>query len=407
MNKHFLKYLLLFISCLFLAYSCVSEEDLLQTDKTEQTKQTFSIFSNSQNIQGKSSKSAIDYAKGFSILMQRYDSIHNTNISGLVNTNNKFEHKKKSHQNVIIENNDYYIENRLHSQTIFEENGDVWVMYPRIKNNSVDGLLIASYTDNGTNVYFSYVKKDSKLYTANINLFQEKYNKQINVSIYNRSNGGLCGYGEEVCELDGPIITPNPGGGGFIYYPGGGDEPSPGGGCSKYQDCEYIDPDGGGGSGDGNVSHTYNEEDKDPSCKSFEFNKVGTANFQQAGVRNISQIFIAKTPSNRVAVVEIIVAELYFGLPVNRANGDFYSTGRAAEISANALGNAFDKVNIYFKNNPFAENSVLEKYFLDALKLEMQKYGGTTSRTPSLGSGYTPTTRDYKSYWFFEDSCDN
>ena len=47
-------------------------------------------------------------------------------------------------------------------------------MYPKIKNNSVEDLLIASYTDNGTNVFFSYVKKDSKLYTVNINLFQEK-----------------------------------------------------------------------------------------------------------------------------------------------------------------------------------------------------------------------------------------
>ncbi|MGL5235430.1 MAG: hypothetical protein ACRC8Z_11915 [Empedobacter falsenii] len=181
--------------------------------------------------------------------MQRYDSIHNTNISGLVNTNNKVEHKKKSRQNVIVESKDFYIENRLHSQTIFEENGDIWVMYPRIKNNSVDGLLIASYTNNGTNVYFSYVKKNSKLYTANINLFQEKFDKQINAFVYNKSNGGLCGYGDEVCELDGPIIVvPNPGGGGFPY-PGGGDEPNPGGGCAVYEDCEYIDPDPGGGGG--------------------------------------------------------------------------------------------------------------------------------------------------------------
>ncbi|MGL5234121.1 MAG: hypothetical protein ACRC8Z_05105, partial [Empedobacter falsenii] len=126
----------------------------------------------------KSNKSTIDYASGFSILMQRYDSIHHTNISGLVNTTNIIEHKKNSRQNIILESKDFYIENRLHSQTIFEENGDIWVMFPKIKNNSVEGLLIASYTDNGTNVYFSYVKKDSDLYLANIKLFQEKFDRQ-------------------------------------------------------------------------------------------------------------------------------------------------------------------------------------------------------------------------------------
>ncbi|WP_313579318.1 hypothetical protein [Chishuiella sp.] len=125
MKKHSLKYLLLFISCLFLLHSCVSEEDVLQIEKSEQAKSTFAIFSQPSTVQGKSSKFIIDYASGFSILMQRYDSIHNTNISGLVNTNNKVKHKKRSSQNVIIENKDFYIENRLRSQTIFEENGDI------------------------------------------------------------------------------------------------------------------------------------------------------------------------------------------------------------------------------------------------------------------------------------------
>lgn len=75
MNKHSLKYLLLFISCLFFAHSCVSEEDLIQTNKTEQTRKTFTIFSQPSNLQGKSYKTLIDYPAGFSFLMQRYDSL--------------------------------------------------------------------------------------------------------------------------------------------------------------------------------------------------------------------------------------------------------------------------------------------------------------------------------------------
>lgn len=111
MKKDSLKYLLLFISCLFLLHSCVSEEDVLQIEKSEQAKSTFAIFSQPSTVQGKSSKFTIDYASGFSILMQRYDSIHNTNISGLINTTNIVEHKKNSLQNIIVESKEFYIEN--------------------------------------------------------------------------------------------------------------------------------------------------------------------------------------------------------------------------------------------------------------------------------------------------------
>lgn len=239
------------ISCLFLAYSCVSEEDILQTEKIEQEKKAFAIFSQSSNIQGKSNKSAIDYASGFSILMQRYDSIHNTNISGLVNTTNIVEHKKNSLQNVIVESKEFYIENRLHSQTIFEENGDVWVMYPKIKNNSVEDLLIASYTDNGTNVFFRYVKKDSELYVKNINLFQEKFDKQINRIVSNKSNSDLCGY-DDICYIDGPIITPNPGGGNCPLCHTTPPE-NPGSGCDQFVECIYNDIGGSGGNGTGEI----------------------------------------------------------------------------------------------------------------------------------------------------------
>ncbi|MGL5235963.1 MAG: hypothetical protein ACRC8Z_14645 [Empedobacter falsenii] len=245
MNKCYFKNLL-FLLCLLIFNNCISEEDTIQVEKTEQEKKTFAIFSQPPNLQGKNNKAPIDYVKGFAILMQRYDSIHNTNISGLVNTTNIVEHKKRSHQNIIVESKDFYIENRLHSQTIFEENGDVWVMYPRIKNNSVDGLLIASYTDNGTNVFFSYVKKDSKLYTVNINLFQEKYDKQINRSLNNKANSDLCGY-EEVCNIDGPVITPDPGGGGCSNCYTTPPENGGSSGCSQFVECLDNPPDGGGG----------------------------------------------------------------------------------------------------------------------------------------------------------------
>ena len=257
MNKHSLKYLLMLIPCLFFVYSCVSEEDIMQTEKIEQEKKTFAIFSQSSKIQGKSNKSTIDYANGFSILMQRYDSIHHTNISGLVNTTNIIEHKKNSRQNIILESRDFYIETRLHSQTIFDENGDIWVMYPKIKNKQVKDLLIASYTDDGTNVFFSYVKKDSKLFAININLFQLEYDKQFNSSINKKANVDDCGFeGLPSCDLGEVIITPNPGGSGCSNCYTTPPENGGSSGCSQFVECLDNPPGGGGGGGTGGLLKT-------------------------------------------------------------------------------------------------------------------------------------------------------
>ncbi|MGL5234523.1 MAG: hypothetical protein ACRC8Z_07205, partial [Empedobacter falsenii] len=114
-------------------------------------------------------------------------------------------------------------------------------------NNSVEGLLIASYTDNGTNVYFSYVKKDSDLYLANIKLFQEKFDRQINHSINNKSNSDLCGYGDDVCQLDEVPITPNPGGSGCSNCYTTPPENGGSSGCSQFVECLDNPPGGGGG----------------------------------------------------------------------------------------------------------------------------------------------------------------
>ncbi|GEM_PF-6452451 len=38
----------------------------------------------------------------------------------------------------------------------------------------------------------------------------------------------------------------------------------------------------------------------------------------------------------------------------------------------------------------------------------MNKYGGSTSRTPSQGVGYKPNVKDFRNYWFLDEpSCWN
>lgn len=411
MNKFYLNYLLILFVSFLTIIGCSTDDEIIEVTQKIEENQKFYIFSNPSNIQNKGVQ-INDYAKGFAITMQKYDSVQKTNITGLVNTQNTFSNNAKLRQNFINEAIEPYVETRIHSENIIDEYGNISVFYPKIFNNKVQDIFIAQISESETLIKYYILNKDSNIYNNTVKLFQEKYDfiflNKIS-KLLNKTNSGFdeCGFeGLPSCDLGTVIITPGGGSGGngtIFWTPGGGAIDIGGGGCKPHEMCLAPPSDGGGGS---NI-HNYSEEDRDPSCKSFDFKNVGTSNFQEAGVKNISQLFSARTPNNRYAIVSIIVAELYFGLPINRANGEYYSAGRAAEISANALGNAFDKVSIYFNNNPFASNINLENYFINSLRNEMNRYGGTISKTPSIGSNYRPNIKDYQSYWFFEDSCDN
>lgn len=271
MNKHSLKYLLIFVSCLFLAYSCVSEEDMIQTEKIEQEKKTFAIFSQSSNIQGKSSRTTIDYPSGFSFLMQRYDSLHKTNISGLINSTNKTVWNKKTKQHIFVEGSEFYVETRLHSQLIEEENGDKWVVFPKLNQRTVVGLTIALLKTKETEVYFYRLKEEGKFYFETVKLFQDR----VKVNVANKTSGGdfLCGL-YDTCNLDEVIITPNPPKSGptlLTYYY----EDENGGGCGDFINCPT--PEGGGGGG-------YNPTNENP-CE-----EIKKENEKSKNILNQSQI---------------------------------------------------------------------------------------------------------------------
>ncbi|WP_313579316.1 hypothetical protein [Chishuiella sp.] len=118
-------------------------------------------------------------------------------------------------------------------------------MYPRIKNNTVDGLLIANYTDNGTKVFYSYVIRDSELYKVNKDIFQQQYDRYFNNFINQKSNGRLCGLGDDVCDLDGVIINTNPGGGCSQCSTTPPENQNPG--CEAHAECLDNNPGGGDG----------------------------------------------------------------------------------------------------------------------------------------------------------------
>lgn len=126
------KFTLVFLGILLLFFSCRSETDLVEPEReTKETTGKFSIFSKSSPYA--KNANSLDYAKSFAYLAERYDSINKTNVTGLVNTLNKVTYSSNDKHRYIATASDFYIEFRLHSQTIFEENGDVWVLFPKIR----------------------------------------------------------------------------------------------------------------------------------------------------------------------------------------------------------------------------------------------------------------------------------
>jgi len=240
----------MFISCLFIINSCSTDDTLIEITQKEE-KKAFASFSEENNKSYKTSNIDYQYALKFSYLLQRYDSLHNTNVSGLVNSINTVKYNKLTKQNFIIENKDFYVETRMYSKLVEESNGNKWIVFPKIQNNRISSFLIGLLSKNKTEVNFYTFDDNSDFYKNNITAYQDRYNTIINSSKQNKtSSGGFdCGTDDlEPCNLEGPIITPNPGSGGPIW-PGGGGETG-GGGCEIYQDCDNTyNPDSGGDNG--------------------------------------------------------------------------------------------------------------------------------------------------------------
>jgi hypothetical protein len=234
MNKN------LFLSSLFTLFfvtSC-SQDDSVENYQTELKKEEssgFFTFSDNANAKSKSSNSNFLTAMKYSYLLQRYDRLHKTNLSGLVNSSNSVKYNRENKQNFIEENKDFYIETRVYSQVLEEENGDQRIIFPKIKDNKVEGLMVGLLSKNKTDLRFYFYDKNTTLYKEFSLLFQTKYNELFNSSLQSRTRNGLCGYGSEVCELGGVIVRPNPGG---SSWPGGGGSESGGGTCPIYNDCD-------------------------------------------------------------------------------------------------------------------------------------------------------------------------
>ncbi|HAY3533779.1 hypothetical protein [Elizabethkingia anophelis] len=248
MKKRLLYPALWGILALSILSSCRTEDNITQQNKVQEAKY-FSVF-----VPKVGEK--INYANGFAFLMKRYDELHKTNLSG-INNNPILGNLSASTSKTasVFQNTGVYVEFAVRSQTITEENGDKWVVFPKVEGNKVVSLVAAVLSQKETYVSYHIINQGDELYKRNINRFQEalaRYQKQrvtlaLNASIKPMAGSGCSNNGVEYdnCGIPEVVIDvpPRGGGGGGTGFPDGG-----GTGCLPYELC-VPGNDGGGGGG--------------------------------------------------------------------------------------------------------------------------------------------------------------
>lgn len=235
------------IFALSLLSSCRTEDGAITQKQLEDKRFAVFVPKSGENI---------NYARGFAFLMQRYDNLHKTNLSGI--NNNKpiignLNGSASINQNAsVTQNNEVYVEFGVHTKTFTEENGDKWVIYPKVQENRVIGLIIGALTKSETYVSYHAINPQIDFYKDNIMLFQnglDNYLKQrsrlsLSAGIKPIAEGGqkCTNDGSSFdCNIDGVVITKEPPPPLTIITEGGSDSGTGGGSGSG----------GGGGSNGG------------------------------------------------------------------------------------------------------------------------------------------------------------
>ena len=241
MKKTLLKTSLWGVLTLSLLSSCRTE-DGVTTQKQAEDKR-FAVFV-------PKSGETINYANGFAYLMQRYDKKQKTNLSGINNTiviNAPTASTDKRPVALTIEKSNTYVEFNIRTETFTEENGNKWVIFPKVKESKVIGVVVAILKDNETSMrYLSYDMK-SELYKEYQETFQEaldKYQKRRTMKLI----AGIKPMA--ISEIEEVVITvPRKTKRKEIDFPRTIEDEV--GKCQDHANCIDYNPGGGGGSGSG------------------------------------------------------------------------------------------------------------------------------------------------------------
>ncbi|OBS12696.1 hypothetical protein ATE49_04230 [Elizabethkingia miricola] len=223
--------------------SCRSEDAIVQQTQNKEASKNFAVFT------PKKTGETIDYAKGFAYLMQRYDRLRKTNLSGINNKHIIGNLSASTEKNAsIFQDAESYVEFNIPSEIIIKENGDKWVVFPKVKGGKVIGLVAAILTQNGTYVKYNVYGEQNEWYKQNASLFQDaldKYKQQIKHLNLSASINPVADYNIPGVTVPGkPKLPEKP------DQPGWRPDIEPGGGgCNAHEDCSdpSIDAPGGGG----------------------------------------------------------------------------------------------------------------------------------------------------------------
>lgn len=264
MTKNLFKPFLWGILTLSTLSSCRTEDGAITQKQIEDKRFAVFVPKSGENI---------NYARGFAFLMQRYDNLHKTNLSGINNNKPIIGNLNASasiNQNAsVTQGSEVYVEFGVHTKTFTEENGDKWLIYPKVQGNRVIGLIIGALTKSETYVSYHAINPQIDFYKDNIMLFQnglDNYLKQrsrlsLSAGIKPIAEGGqkCTNDGSSFdCNIDGVVITKEPPppltiiteggsdsgtGGGSGGGGGGGSNggSGTGGQCSDYLQC--MNPD--------------------------------------------------------------------------------------------------------------------------------------------------------------------
>ena len=277
------KFIAMLVGIFLIPIACRTETDYVDKEEARQPFAVFSTTSNNNVAYRKNSKTGsdqIDYASGFAYLLQRHDSIHHKNNTGLVNSTNETTWDDELKQHFIKKSSSAFIEFRIKSQTVVQENQDKWVVFPKIENDKVIDLVGVVLSDSETDVRYYYIDRESEFYKDNVSLFQEKYNKYFTKS--NRTTANRDAADRDIDEVTLTHINRRP------WWDTGkqsskGDDASAGGGkCGEYNDCKKDDRGGSGGGGE-------KPQDRNP-CEKIKMNITDTKFSEKVTALNNSTV---------------------------------------------------------------------------------------------------------------------
>ena len=240
MKKHLFYPVLWGVLTLSTLSSCRTEDGAITQKQVEDKR--FAVFVPKD---GK----AVNYADGFAFLMKRYDAIQKTNLSGINNKPIIGTLASTDKTASISQDGQSYIEFNVRSQIFNGENGDKWIIFPKVQGNNVIGLIYAILSEKETKISYVDFNKQEPSYKECETLFQEgldRLRKRTKLNIIASIKPVAVDTDKEwpteieIEDVSVPgRVLPNPGGG------------SPGGGCIAHANCINPGIDSGGGDGSG------------------------------------------------------------------------------------------------------------------------------------------------------------